>query len=159
MKKNEITAKDENQYLQFSEVEISYKRKVHSPSIKISCSKDAADLLRQIYPANKIDLKEFFYVILLNKSNTVLGVSKIGEGGVSGVVVNIQEIFQLVIKLNSSAFILSHNHPSGSLNPSESDKRITRRIKEFASLLEIAVLDHIILTSDSYTSLADEGVI
>lgn len=154
-----ICPKREKELLEFSEVEICYIRKVSNPSFKISCAEDAVNILRQVYPAHKIDYKEFFYVILLNKSNIVLGVSRIGEGDISGVVVNMIEIFQLVLKSNSCSFIVSHNHPSGSLTPSESDKRMTNRLKEFAELLNVKLLDHIILTSSNYFSFAEEGIV
>lgn len=66
-------------------------------------------------------------------------------------------IFIAAIKSNASGIILAHNHPSGNLNPSESDKALTTRAKNSGKILEIQVLDHIIITTDGYYSFADQG--
>jgi DNA repair protein RadC len=78
-------------------------------------------------------------------------------GSTSGTTVNLKEIFQLVLKTNAVAIILCHNHPSGNLKPSNADIALTKRIKSLADVVDIAVLDHIILTSEGYYSLSDEG--
>jgi len=100
-------------------------------------------------------------MLLLNRANKVLGITTISEGGLSGTVTDIRLIFQYAIKGNASGIIVAHNHPSGNQNPSESDLKITQKIKEAGNLLDIQLLDHIILTPESeiYRSLADEGQI
>ena len=77
----------------------------------------------------------------------------------TGTVVDVRVIFQVAIKANTTSIMLAHNHPSGNLQPSEADKRITEQVKEAGKLLDIPLLDHIILTSESYFSLADEGLL
>ncbi|MEI7523950.1 MAG: JAB domain-containing protein [Mariniphaga sp.] len=77
----------------------------------------------------------------------------------TGIVVDVRVIFQVAIKANTTSIMLAHNHPSGNLQPSEADKRITEQVKEAGKLLDIPLLDHIILTSESYFSLADEGLL
>ena len=142
-----------------SEIEITYKNAVKpSDRPKISCSKDAFELLKNCW-SDKIEYVEEFYVLLLNKANKVLGVSKISEGGTSGCLVDPKRIFQTALKSNASGIILSHNHPSGNLIPSDADCKITRKVKEIGMLLEIAVLDHIIISADGYYSFADEGTL
>jgi DNA repair protein RadC len=69
-------------------------------------------------------------------------------------------IFQAAIKSNASGIIVCHNHPSGNLNPSESDTKLTQKIKEAGNLMDIQLLDHLILTTDdNYYSFADNGLL
>lgn len=144
------------QRFEISEVEIVYKRK-NTKSPKITDSKMAADIFRSQFPQDKMDYKEFFYVMLLSQSNEVLGVSQIGIGSTTATVVNIKEIFQLALKSNCTGIILAHNHPSGSLQASVSDKKLTRKIQECGEFMDCRLLDHIILTSEDYFSFSDNG--
>jgi DNA repair protein RadC len=140
-----------------SEVEIVYRNRVKaSERIKIHKSNDCFELLKS-YWEDKLDYCEQFYLLLLNRANIVLGVSKISEGGISGTVVDPKRIFQVTLKANASSIILCHNHPSGSLVPSEADRRLTRKIRDAGALLDITTLDHLIITSDGYYSFADQG--
>lgn len=141
---------------QIHEVEIVYKRPIIDSMSKVTCPEDSVSIFRQVIPTNRIDYKEYFLVALLSRKNHVLGISIIGMGSTDGACVNIKEIFQLAIKTNSSAIILCHNHPSGNLNPSESDKKLTRKIKEVCGFCDIALLDHLILTKEGYNSFIDE---
>ena len=88
----------------------------------------------------------------------ILGINWISKGGVSGTVVDAKIIFQAALKTNCSGILLLHNHPSGTLQPSDADIQITNKIKEGGKYLDISVPDHIIITSDSYYSFADEGI-
>ena len=142
-----------------SEIEISYRNKVRYADMpKITCSRDAENILRTVLD-HSIDHVELFYILCLNRANKVLGWAKISSGGVEGTVADPKVIFQVAIKSNSSSLILCHNHPSGNTEPSEADIRLTRNLKEAGDLLRIKVLDHIILTSESYYSFADENMI
>lgn len=101
---------------------------------------------------------EEFYVLLLNRANRVLDCVSISSGGLSGTFVDIKRIFRLVLTnplVNS--IILAHNHPSGNLEPSEEDLRLTRKIKRAGSYMDIVVFDHLIIGHNKYTSLADQG--
>ena len=102
---------------------------------------------------------EEFVVLLLNQANRVIDRKYISVGGVAGTVVDVKKIFRSVIS-NSlvAAIILGHNHPSDNPKPSKADIEVTKKIKSAGKNLDIAVLDHIIVTSMSYTSLADEGL-
>jgi DNA repair protein RadC len=142
---------------QVAEIEITYKNSVRpSERLKITSSKDAFELLKSLW-SDKIEYVEEFYVLLSNKANKVLGITKISEGGTSGCLVDPKRIFQTALKSNASGIILSHNHPSGNLQPSEADCKITRKVKEIGYLLEISALDHLIVSLDGYYSFADEG--
>lgn len=137
------------------EVDIIYKRPAITSMPKILGSGDIVNVFRELIPEGQIDLKEFFMVALLSRNNNVLGVSEINVGTTTHTFVNIKEILQLAIKTNSSAIIVCHNHPSGNLSVSDSDNMVTKKIKEACSVIEITLLDHIILTSEGYFSIAD----
>jgi DNA repair protein RadC len=143
----------------FQEVEIIYKRPLFKSMPKIKSSLDADQLFRKIIDLNRIDYKEFFWIILLNNSNKVLGYSQIAIGDTKGTIVNVKEVFTLALKSNSSAIILCHNHPSGTLKPSKQDLALTEKINMIGSLFGINLLDHLIITSESYYSFSDEGKI
>ncbi|GGG19926.1 DNA repair protein [Dokdonia pacifica] len=139
------------------EVHIHYKRLLYDETKKIRSSQSAQNIFRDFADADRLDYKEFFWVILLTNANQVIAISEISIGGTTGTLVNTKEIVQLALLTNTSGVIIAHNHPSGKLCASASDRKITYRIKKILSLLDIKLLDHIILTSESYTSFADEG--
>jgi len=102
---------------------------------------------------------EEFWVVILNTANTLLRQIKISEGGISATVVDQKKIFKNVIDSWGSGIILVHNHPSGNDKPSESDIKITGKIVGAGKLFDIKVLDHLIITSGSYFSFADNTMI
>ena len=148
-------------FTQVSEVTISYKSKVKPsdrPSIKQSS--DAIESLRKFSAmAENIEYKEVFLLMALNHSHKALSITKISEGGTAGTVVDTKQIFQSLILQNATAFVLCHNHPSGNERPSDADISITKKIKEAAKLFDMTLLDHIILTPESHTSMIDECII
>ena len=105
-----------------------------------------------------IELIEEFKIILLNRSNRVLGIVNLASGGMASCVIDPKLIFVSAIKSGASAVILAHNHPSANTKPSDQDRILTQKIKEGGKLLDIEVLDHIIMTSEGYLSFADEGL-
>jgi len=142
-----------------AEVELLYKTKVKaSERPQVGSSKEAADLLQNLWDENKIDFVEEFKVLLLNRSNKVLGVVDISTGGITGTVADPRLVLLAAIKANAVGVIVSHNHPSGSLKPSKADEELTQKIKNAGKLLDISLLDHIIITSEGYFSFADEGL-
>ena len=141
-----------------AEVKISYSTDVKSEDrLKIIGSAFAAQALRDVWP--EIEHVEYAYLLLLNRQNKVLGYYQLSKGGITGTTMDIRIIFQVALKAMATAIIIAHNHPSGNLDASDADKKITRQIHEAGKLLDIPLLDHIILTSDSYSSMADEGLI
>ncbi|WP_369800131.1 RadC family protein [Pedobacter sp. Leaf216] len=106
-----------------------------------------------------MELLEEFKIILLNRSNKVLGFVNISQGGISGTIADPKIIFAIALKACASSIILSHNHPSGEIYPSDADIKLTRRLVEIGNLLDLQVLDHIIISSEAYYSFKDEGVI
>jgi len=141
-----------------NEIEIHYKRPLFSEMKSIKSAEDVNQLIRTFIDTKRIDYKEFFWVVLLNRANNVLGISEIAMGSSSAVAVDIKEICQLALLTSSLSVIVIHNHPSGTLRPSKTDKRITEKIKETLNIFGISLLDHLIITSENYYSFADEGI-
>lgn len=145
-----------------SEIEVVYKRKVNckiSERPQIANSGDSYQLFLHYWNDDKIDLLEEFKVILLNRSNRVLQLFPVSQGGLTGTIADPRLILAAAVRLAAVSMILAHNHPSGSLRPSRADEELTQKIKEAARYFDIKVLDHIILTSEGYYSFADEGLL
>lgn len=138
-----------------AEVKLSYKP-TQIQQTQIMSSQDAQDVFRNIWDEH-ISYKESLYILVLNRANKVLGYHLLSTGGTAGTVVDIKIIMQLLILSNAHGFIIAHNHPSGNTKPSIEDSILTKKVKEASKLLEIQLLDHIILTADSFLSMADEG--
>ena len=124
--------------------------------LKITSSRDVYDIMKPMLS----DLShEEFWLLLLNRANKVIKKQNISQGGVSGTIADPKLIFNHALNHLASSVILVHNHPSGNTKPSEADKRLTKQLSEAGKLLEIAVLDHIIFTDNSYFSFADENLL
>ena len=123
---------------------------------KISTSRNAYDIFRSVLTDKPY---EEFWIILLNRSNRVISYKMVSEGGISGTVVDPKKIFKIALDNNACGIILGHNHPSGATNPSDADRKITKKLADAGILLEITVLDHIILANDGYYSFADDGTL
>ena len=124
---------------------------------KVTGSHKAYEVLKVAFE-EEMHLHESFKILLLNNSNEVLGISTISNGGLTGTLVDIRIVLSRALLANATALILSHNHPSGGLNPSQADKNITEKIKTAAGHLDIKVLDHLIVTDETFFSFADEGI-
>ncbi|MCX2838269.1 JAB domain-containing protein [Salinimicrobium sp. MT39] len=144
-----------------NEIAISYSGNLKTNQLpKITSSQNAAELLYGQWNKNNIELHETFKIMLLNNANKVKGIYEVSTGGITGTLVDLRIIFAVVLKSLTTAVILAHNHPSGTLRPSEPDKRLTQKIKKAGELFDIKVLDHLILTPDgNYFSFADEGIL
>jgi len=141
-----------------SAMEIGKRKQVAEASYKaqIKCSKDIADIMQPVLG----DLAhEEFWIIFLNRANKVLSKVKVSQGGVSGTVTDVRIIMKKALEQLASGIILCHNHPSGNLNPSESDTKITQKIKDAGNLMDVQVLDHIIISDKDYYSFADNGLL
>ena len=144
-----------------NEIAISYSGNLKTNHLpKITSSQNAAELLYGQWNKNNIELHETFKVMLLNNANKVKGIYQVSTGGITGTLVDLRILFAVVLKSLTTAIILAHNHPSGTLTPSEPDKRLTQKIKKAGQLFDIRVLDHLILIPDgNYFSFADEGIL
>jgi DNA repair protein RadC len=109
---------------------------------------------------DSIEHIEEFKLMLLTRSNKVLGIASISKGGISGTVTDVRIILQYAIKANASGIIICHNHPSGNMQPNESDIAIIRKVKESGNIMDIQLLDHLIIVPEgTYYSMGDEGII
>ncbi|WP_407404711.1 DNA repair protein RadC [Chryseobacterium sp.] len=123
---------------------------------KIAGSKDAYQILK----LHLEDLRtEEFWALFLNQSNKVIHIEQLTQGGINQSIVDIRILFKAALDHFSTGIIISHNHPSGNLKPSQEDISVTKKIREAGTLLNIQLLDHLIITQNSYLSFADEGLL
>ncbi|HEY8367083.1 MAG TPA: DNA repair protein RadC [Bacteroidia bacterium] len=122
----------------------------------ISSSDDAYECLAPMIADSP---HEQFVVMFLNRANKVLEIKAHSSGGLTGTIVDVKLILKEAILISASGIIVAHNHPSGNLNPSKSDIDLTQKIKNAASIMEISLLDHLIVTGDRYFSFRDSGLL
>jgi DNA repair protein RadC len=140
------------------EITVNYSPDWVTPRHRVTCSRDMVYAFREIWP-DSLAHRECFYIACLSRNNEVIGCYRVSEGGTSGTVADPKIIFQVALGCNASSIILAHNHPSGSLTPSQADRDLTTKLRETGRQLDCPVLDHLILTQQSYLSFADEGIL
>lgn len=145
--------------LSIPQIKLSFERPHVNSMINISGSLKAEKYLRMFFEPGTLDLQERFVVLFLNHANDVLGYQIVSFGGLTATIVDIRLILSAALKCLSTAIILCHNHPSGKLQFSQNDLNLTTELKKAASYHQIKVLDHIILTSEGFKSMVDEGLI
>ncbi|HZW78421.1 MAG TPA: DNA repair protein RadC [Flavobacteriaceae bacterium] len=102
---------------------------------------------------------EEFWMVMLNNSNRVIRAVQISKGGITGTYVDVRVVFKEAVSMNAVGIIIAHNHPSGMLKPSDADIRLTKKIKAAGEILDIRLLDHVIITENTYFSFADEHLL
>lgn len=123
---------------------------------QIRCSLDAYQVIAPLIA----DLsQEEFWIILLNRASKVLDTARISLGGTAGTVVDAKVVFMRALQGEASSLVLCHNHPSGTLFPSQPDKDLTKKLVQAGKAIDIMVLDHLIITEQGYFSFADEGLL
>lgn len=132
------------------EHEIAYQERV-----KINTAVDAVALLRRYFEDKD---REELVVLLIDSSNTAIGLAQVSVGGLVASVAEPAQIFKPAILANACSFILAHNHPSGNPEPSRQDISITRQLVKAGSILEIKMHDHIVIGHRGFTSLAERGL-
>jgi len=151
---------NEKTLFEVSEIQLSYKSKVKaSLRPKISSSQEAEAVIRKYWNDDTIELHEQFKILLLNRAHRIIGIYLVSTGGMAGTVADPKLIFACALKAAAHGIILTHNHPSGNCTPSQADIDLTKKLKAAGRLLDIQVLDHILITSESYYSFADEGLL
>ena len=140
----------------FAEIKISYSHRVNpKEQIQITASRDVFSAVVDGWP--DIDYRESFAVLYLSRANRVLGLKWISHGGCTGTAVDVKIILQGALKANASSLICVHNHPSANLMLSQEDRNITKKIKEACNVIGMCCLDHLIISSFDYYSMADNG--
>ncbi len=123
---------------------------------KISSSVSVFELMQPIL--GELPHEEF-WIIYLNNSNKIIQKHQLSKGGITGTLVDVRLVLKTALALGAVALILIHNHPSGTLKPSNADKELTQKLKTASQSLDIKVLDHLIITENAYFSFADEGLL
>nr|WP_315184014.1 DNA repair protein RadC [uncultured Flavobacterium sp.] len=138
-------------------MELGRRRRVEDAVelIKITSSKKIFEIMQPII--GELPHEEF-WIVYLNNSNKVISKSQLSKGGITGTLVDVRLVFKTALEMGATALILCHNHPSGTLIPSDADKQITKKLKVAGDSLEIKVLDHLIVTENNYFSFVDEGI-
>ncbi|MBT8384695.1 MAG: DNA repair protein RadC [Bacteroidia bacterium] len=123
---------------------------------KITSSQAAFDIMQPII--GELNHEEF-WILYLNNSNKIIYKNQLSSGGITGTLVDVRLLFKKALELSAVGIILCHNHPSGNLKPSHSDKDLTQKIIEAGKTLDIKILDHLIITEKAYFSFADSNLI
>jgi DNA repair protein RadC len=145
-----------------AEITVAYNSKQKAlEQPKLSATVDAFLFLLDGYNMDTIGLQEQFVVMYLNVSSRVMGIYRASNGGITGTVCDTRIILSVALRIAATGIILSHNHPSGNLKPSQADVDMTRKLKEAARFMDIKLVDHIIVdpSGTRYFSFADEGML
>lgn len=126
---------------------------------KISSAADAVDIFREFFNTEGINVYEAMFVMLLNKANKVIAIYDHSKGSIDGTVADPLLMTATAIKALAKGVIIAHNHPSGNLTPSPADINMSNKLKNGLKLFDIQLLDSLIITENSYYSLAEEGKI
>jgi DNA repair protein RadC len=136
------------------------RRRQHADIAVKDVIESSQDAYHQLYRHFEDLTHEEFWILKLNRANKVIGREMISKGGVSGTTVDAKIVFHAALDNNKcSAIILSHNHPSGNLKPSQADLDLTQKLKNAGKLIDISVFDHLIISNMGYLSFADEGLL
>ena len=139
-------------------LELGRRRKLEEKSNnnKIESSRDVYDIMEPIIG----DLPhEEFWILYLNNSNKILQKQQLSKGSITGTLVDVRLVLKQALEVSAVALVLCHNHPSGSLEPSNADTSITQKLKQVGQALDIAIVDHLIISELGYFSFADEGIL
>lgn len=123
---------------------------------KITSSRSVFDVMQPVL--GELPHEEF-WILYLNNSNKVIQKNQLSKGGITGTLVDVRLVLKSALEVGATSLILCHNHPSGTLKPSQADKDITMKLKTAAQSLDIKVLDHLIITEKAYFSFADEDIL
>ncbi|MDQ6471403.1 JAB domain-containing protein [Flavobacterium sp. LHD-80] len=144
--------------MEVAEIKVSYSNN-NIERIKVTNSQILYNLVLKHWDLDLIEFQEEVKIVLLNRANIVLGLYEMSKGGTSGTVVDIKIILGIALKCNASSIVITHNHPSGTLEPSEPDKAITKKLKEACGILDLNLLDHLIITGQGYYSFSDNLIL
>jgi len=154
-----MTAKTAQSPFNIPELKISYRPRVKASDLpQILDSESAYEIFRNHWDIDTLEYQEQLYIMLLNYGNRLIGISKVASGGMTQVGGDAKIIFGIALKSGASYMILAHNHPSGEIIAGPADIAFTNKMRQAAKVLDMAVVDHLIIAKDSYTSLADEGL-
>ena len=135
------------------------RKKSDALKIKVSTSRDIYSFFKQVWDEDTMEFCESAMAVYLNRANNTIGWMKISQGGISGTIMDVKIILAGALKSGACGVIVAHNHPSGNTKPSEMDIRLTQKLKAACDIMDLCLLDHVILTEDSYYSFSDNGAL
>ncbi len=137
------------------------KFKVAIDKISIQHPLDIYEIMQMVLKREKKvhQGKEHFWVLALNNANRILNLELITIGSATRTIVEPMEVLSIPLQKKAVGVILVHNHPSGNLQPSETDKDLTDLLIQACKLMRIPVLDHVIITEHSYYSFKETGLL
>jgi DNA repair protein RadC len=133
------------------------RRAAHESSGPESVVRGSQDVFQLLNPRMASLDHEQFWVVYLNRANKVVHYECVGRGGWTATAADVRVVYQRALALRTPSMVVAHNHPSGRLEPSEEDRRLTQRLVEGARILELTCLDHLIIGQNQYVSFADRG--
>jgi hypothetical protein len=137
------------------EIEVTFDKEAYFFG-QVTSSNDVYNFLKsQILKG--IEIQEHFIALFLNQANKIIGYYHHSTGTINATMVDTEILAAVALKTLAKSVIISHNHPSGNLQPSEADRALTKRIKEALKLFDVSLLDHIIVTREGYFSFAERG--
>ena len=140
----------------FRDTTIKYPELVEMPKRKIFTPQDIFDLFKPLFDEEPV---EIFVVIWLSSCNKIIGFETVSRGTLTSAVVDARAVFQGAVVANAVSIIVAHNHPSGNPEPSQEDITVTKKLSEAGKLLEIPLYDHIIFTTDGFTSFVEKRLL
>ena len=149
---------DAKAILIYSALELGRRKPMTKSAIqpRLTCSQHCYDFL---YPYFADLPHEEFYAVYVNRNNKIMAVRQISKGGLSGTVADGKVIFQKALETRATGIVLAHNHPSGVADPSPADMHLTKSLQKFGVLIDLQIIDHLIITDNSYFSFSDEGML
>ncbi|MFD2965797.1 JAB domain-containing protein [Sphingobacterium bambusae] len=158
--KNQIKQNVNSGYV--NELALTYRKSsviVDMGCYSINSSAKVAALLRSIWNSDEMEVRESFYLLCFSSRLDLLGFQKVADGGMDAILVDMRLLFSTALLCRSASIVIAHNHPSGTMKPSEADRVLTRQVDAAGKLLNINLNDHIILTAKGYYSFRDEGLL
>lgn len=133
------------------------RKKSDAPKVKLTSAAQGYEFFKQIWDEDTLCYSESFMCIFLNRNMTTIGWMKVSSGGLDSCIVDVRMILGAALKCGASAIMMAHNHPSGNLTPSTADDKITNKCKLACDIMDIALVDHMIVTDEGFYSYANEG--
>lgn len=135
------------------------RRRNHSTALEMDKITGSSDVARYLRPFIGDIPYEEFWVLFLNRQNKIIDKKRLSQGGMTGTVIDVRLVLKMALEKHATSLIFAHNHPSGNLDASDADRKITRQLKDSAAVMDIPLLDHLIITQGGYFSFADEGLL
>jgi DNA repair protein RadC len=135
------------------------RRRNHSSALELEKITGSNDVARYLRPIIGDIPHEEFWVLFLNRQNKIIDKQRLSQGGMTSTVIDVRLVIKMALEKHAISLIFAHNHPSGNLDASDADRKITRQLKEAAAIMDIPLLDHLIITQGSFFSFADEGLL